>query len=167
MTSAPRDPKTQPMTVPRFRAAKAKGSKLSVLTGYDWMWAGILDAAGVDAILVGDSLAMVVQGHPTTLPVTLDEIIYHAKMVVRGTRPRPGGRRHALSLVPGEPLAGDRERGADHQRDRGGRRQIGRGRGTGRNDPRPHRGRHPRHGTRRHETAVDPFARGNGQDPAR
>jgi 3-methyl-2-oxobutanoate hydroxymethyltransferase len=86
MTSAPRDPKTQPMTVPRFRAAKAKGTKLSVLTGYDWMWAGILDAAGVDAILVGDSLAMVVQGHPTTLPVTLDEIIYHAKMVVRGTQ---------------------------------------------------------------------------------
>ena len=73
------------MTVPRFRAAKAKGERLSVLTAYDFLWAGIADAAGVDAILVGDSLAMVVQGHPTTLPVTLEEIIYHAKMVVRGT----------------------------------------------------------------------------------
>jgi len=74
------------MTVPRFRSAKAKGHKLSVLTAYDFLWAGILDAAGVDAILVGDTLGMVVQGHPTTLPVTLDEIIYHAEMVVRATR---------------------------------------------------------------------------------
>jgi 3-methyl-2-oxobutanoate hydroxymethyltransferase len=74
------------MTVPKFVAAKAKGQKLSVLTAYDFLWAGIFDAAGVDAILVGDSLAMVVQGHSTTLPVTLDEIIYHAEMVVRATR---------------------------------------------------------------------------------
>lgn len=74
------------MTVPRFVAAKAKGKKLSVLTAYDHLWAGVFDAAGVDALLVGDSLAMVVQGHTTTLPVTLDQIIYHAEMVVRGTR---------------------------------------------------------------------------------
>jgi 3-methyl-2-oxobutanoate hydroxymethyltransferase len=73
------------MTVPRFAAAKSKGVKLSVVTAYDFSWARIFDAAGVDAILVGDSLAMVVQGHSTTLPVTLDEIIYHAKLVVRGT----------------------------------------------------------------------------------
>ena len=76
----------QVMTVPRFAAAKANGVKLAVLTAYDFSWAGIFDAAGVDAILVGDSVAMVVQGHSTTLPVTLDEIIYHAKLVVRGTR---------------------------------------------------------------------------------
>lgn len=74
------------ITVPRFVAAKSKNVKLSVLTAYDFTWAGIFDEAGVDAILVGDSVAMVVQGHPTTLPVTLDEIIYHAKLVVRGTR---------------------------------------------------------------------------------
>jgi len=74
------------MTVPRFVAAKAKGRKLSVLTAYDFLWAGLFDAAGVDAILVGDTLGMVVQGHATTLPVKLDEIIYHAEMVVRGTR---------------------------------------------------------------------------------
>jgi 3-methyl-2-oxobutanoate hydroxymethyltransferase len=76
----------QIITVPRFVAAKSKNVKLSVLTAYDFTWAGIFDEAGVDAILVGDSVAMVVQGHPTTLPVTLDEIIYHAKLVVRGTR---------------------------------------------------------------------------------
>jgi 3-methyl-2-oxobutanoate hydroxymethyltransferase len=74
------------MTVPRFVAAKAKGTKLSVLTAYDYLWAGLVDAAGVDAILVGDSLSMVVQGHATTLPVTLDQMIYHAEMVVRATR---------------------------------------------------------------------------------
>jgi 3-methyl-2-oxobutanoate hydroxymethyltransferase len=76
----------QVMTVPRFVAAKAKGRKLSMLTAYDFVWASIFDAAGVDAILVGDSLAMVVQGHATTLPVTLEEMIYHAEMVVRGTK---------------------------------------------------------------------------------
>jgi 3-methyl-2-oxobutanoate hydroxymethyltransferase len=76
----------RPVTVPRFVEAKKQGRKLSVLTAYDFLWAGLLDAAGVDAILVGDSLGMVVQGKPTTLPVTLDEIIYHAEMVVRAVR---------------------------------------------------------------------------------
>lgn len=74
------------MTVPRFVDAKQRGQKLSVLTAYDFLWAGLLDAAGVDAILVGDSLGMVVQGKATTLPVTLDEMIYHAEMVVRAVR---------------------------------------------------------------------------------
>jgi len=77
---------SQVVTVPRFVAAKGKRAKLAILTAYDFAWAGIFDDAGVDAILVGDTVAMVVQGHPTTLPVTIDEIIYHAKMVVRGTR---------------------------------------------------------------------------------
>ncbi|MCC7418704.1 MAG: 3-methyl-2-oxobutanoate hydroxymethyltransferase [Planctomycetaceae bacterium] len=74
------------MTVPRFVAAKREGRKLSMLTAYDFLWAGLFDAAGVDSILVGDTLGMVVQGHPTTLPVTLDEMIYHARMVMRGVR---------------------------------------------------------------------------------
>src|SRR5690348_1351735 len=77
---------TRPMTVPRFVEAKQKGRKLSVLTAYDFLWAKLLDEAGVDAILVGDTLGMVVQGKATTLPVTLDEIIYHAEMVVRAVR---------------------------------------------------------------------------------
>jgi 3-methyl-2-oxobutanoate hydroxymethyltransferase len=74
------------MTVPRFRAAKGGGQRLTVLTAYDYLWAGLLDAAGVDALLVGDSLAMVVQGKRTTLSVTMDEIVYHAEMVVRAVR---------------------------------------------------------------------------------
>jgi 3-methyl-2-oxobutanoate hydroxymethyltransferase len=74
------------VTVPRFVEAKRRAQKLSVLTAYDFLWAGLLDAAGVDAILVGDSLGMVVQGKATTLPVTLEEIIYHAEMVVRAVR---------------------------------------------------------------------------------
>ena len=56
-----------------------------MVTAYDHLWAGIMDEAGVDSILVGDSLAMVVQGHSSTLPVTVDEMIYHAKTVVRAT----------------------------------------------------------------------------------
>src|SRR5438876_8512684 len=79
-------PENRPVTVPRFVEAKKRGRKLSVLTAYDYLWAGLLDAAGVDAILVGDSLGMVVQGKATTLPVTLEEMIYHAEMVVRAVK---------------------------------------------------------------------------------
>jgi 3-methyl-2-oxobutanoate hydroxymethyltransferase len=74
------------VTVPEFRAAKARGEKLAVVTAYDYTAARLVDEAGVDAILVGDSVGMVVQGHPTSLPVTLDEIIYHTRCVVRGVR---------------------------------------------------------------------------------
>jgi 3-methyl-2-oxobutanoate hydroxymethyltransferase len=66
------------MTVPKFTARKAAGRKISMLTAYDYPTASLLDSAGVDGILVGDTLGMVVQGHPTTLPVTLDQMIYHA-----------------------------------------------------------------------------------------
>jgi 3-methyl-2-oxobutanoate hydroxymethyltransferase len=75
----------RPITVPDFVAARQQ-RKLSVLTAYDFAWAGMLDEAGVDAILVGDTLGMVVQGKQTTLPVTLDEMIYHAEMVCRAVR---------------------------------------------------------------------------------
>ncbi len=76
-------PRTQRMTVPRFAALKSQGRKISVLTAYDYPFAALVDQAGVDAILVGDSLAMVVQGHANTLPATLDQMIYHAEMVGR------------------------------------------------------------------------------------
>jgi 3-methyl-2-oxobutanoate hydroxymethyltransferase len=75
-----------PLTVPKFVAMKATGQKISMLTAYDHAMAGLLDEAGVDGILVGDSLSMVVQGHPTTLSVTLDQMIYHAEMVGRAVR---------------------------------------------------------------------------------
>jgi 3-methyl-2-oxobutanoate hydroxymethyltransferase len=74
------------MTVPKFIALKNSGKKIAVLTAYDYPWASIIDQAGVDAILVGDSLAMVVQGHKTTLPVTLDQMIYHGEMVARAAQ---------------------------------------------------------------------------------
>ena len=74
------------ITVPVFRDLAVQGQKLTMLTAYDYLWAGIMDEAGVDCILVGDSLAMVVQGRSTTLPVTLDEMIYHGEMVARAVR---------------------------------------------------------------------------------
>jgi 3-methyl-2-oxobutanoate hydroxymethyltransferase len=77
--------KPKPVTVPDFLAARSRGTRLAVITAYDYTFARLLDEAGVDAILVGDSLGMVVQGHATALPVTLDEMIYHTKCVVRGT----------------------------------------------------------------------------------
>jgi 3-methyl-2-oxobutanoate hydroxymethyltransferase len=60
------------------------GERIACLTAYDFLTARLLDQAGVDIVLVGDSLGMVFQGHETTIPVTLDEMIYHAKAVVRG-----------------------------------------------------------------------------------
>lgn len=74
------------MTVPEFRAAKGRGTPLAVLTAYDWTMARLLDGAGVDALLVGDSLGMVVQGEATTLGVTMDEMIYHTRLVARGAQ---------------------------------------------------------------------------------
>jgi 3-methyl-2-oxobutanoate hydroxymethyltransferase len=74
------------MTVPEFRASKGRGTKLAVITAYDYTSARLTDEAGVDAILVGDSLGMVVQGQSTSLPVTLQEMIYHTRCVVRGVR---------------------------------------------------------------------------------
>lgn len=74
------------LTVPEFVAKKKAGKRISVLTAYDHAFAQLIDDAGVDCILVGDSLSMVVQGHSTTLPVTLDEMIYHAEMVGRAVK---------------------------------------------------------------------------------
>lgn len=80
------------LTVPRFSAMKAEGRKITVLTAYDYTTARLVDACGVEGILVGDSLSMVVQGHANTLPVSLDEMIYHGEMVGRAVR-------HALVIV--------------------------------------------------------------------
>jgi 3-methyl-2-oxobutanoate hydroxymethyltransferase len=74
------------MTVPEFTSAKARGARLTMLTAYDYTMARLLDDAGVDAILVGDSLGMVVQGEPNSLKVTLEETIYHTRLVARGVR---------------------------------------------------------------------------------
>ena len=87
MTAQPRQ-----ITVPKFAAMKAAGRKITMLTAYDYTMAELVDSAGIEGILVGDSLAMVVQGHPNTLPVTMDQIIYHAEMVGRAVE-------HALVVV--------------------------------------------------------------------
>ena len=63
---------------------KLKGEKISMLTSYDYSMARIVDQAGIDVILVGDSASNVMAGHETTLPITLDQMIYHAASVVRG-----------------------------------------------------------------------------------
>ena len=77
-------PRRKPVTVPGLRAMKARGEKIVVLTCYDASFAAHMEAAGVDVALVGDSLGMVVQGHASTLPVTLDQMVYHASLVARG-----------------------------------------------------------------------------------
>jgi 3-methyl-2-oxobutanoate hydroxymethyltransferase len=74
------------VTVPDLQRMKEAGTKITALTAYDFPFGRIVDDAGIDVILVGDTLGMVVQGLETTLPVTLDEIIYHCRMVARGRR---------------------------------------------------------------------------------
>jgi 3-methyl-2-oxobutanoate hydroxymethyltransferase len=74
------------VTIQTLRRKKTAGDKLTMLTCYDATFARLLDAAGVDILLVGDSLGMVIQGQTTTLPVTLDEMIYHVRAVARGTQ---------------------------------------------------------------------------------
>lgn len=73
-------------TVHDFLKKKKDGIKITMLTAYDYPFARIVDEAGIDAILVGDSLGMVVQGLENTLPVTMDEMIYHTKMVARAVK---------------------------------------------------------------------------------
>jgi 3-methyl-2-oxobutanoate hydroxymethyltransferase len=74
------------ITVQSFLKMKSDGKKITMLTAYDYPFARILDEAGIDGVLVGDSLGMVVQGLENTLPVSMDEMIYHTKMVSRGVR---------------------------------------------------------------------------------
>lgn len=74
------------ITITDFLKKKAEGKKITMLTAYDYPFAKIVDEAGIDGILVGDSLGMVVQGLENTLPVTMDEMIYHTKMVARAVQ---------------------------------------------------------------------------------
>ena len=76
----------KPVTVPSLREMKTRAEKIAMLTAYDASFAAQLEAAGVDVALVGDSLGMVVQGHASTLPVTLDQMVYHTAAAARGLR---------------------------------------------------------------------------------
>ena len=75
-----------PVTVPILRKKKAAGEKITVLTAYDFPFAKLIDEAGIDIILVGDTLGIVVQGEESTLPVTMDQMIYHTRMVSRAAK---------------------------------------------------------------------------------
>lgn len=77
-------PPRAPMTVPKLRQMKLDGQRIAALTAYDATFARALDRNGIDLVLVGDSLGMVVQGHTSTLPVTVDDIVYHCACVARG-----------------------------------------------------------------------------------
>jgi 3-methyl-2-oxobutanoate hydroxymethyltransferase len=74
------------ITTHQLQAMKERGEKISMLTAYDYSMATILDGAGIDVLLVGDSASNVMAGHETTLPITLDQMIYHASSVVRGIK---------------------------------------------------------------------------------
>lgn len=86
---------TERVTIPTLHRMAAKDERITVVTAYDVTFARMFDEAGVDAILVGDSLGMVIQGHDTTLPVTVDEVIYHCRAVARGTH-----RAHLIGDMP-------------------------------------------------------------------
>ena len=73
-------------TLTKLQTMRGKGEKIAVLTCYDASFAALLEAQGTDVLLVGDSLGMVLQGHETTLPVTLADMVYHTACVARGAK---------------------------------------------------------------------------------
>jgi 3-methyl-2-oxobutanoate hydroxymethyltransferase len=79
-----RDSARPPVTLATLQSMKASGEKIAALTCYDASFAVLVDAAGADVVLVGDSLGMVIQGHDTTVPVTMNDIVYHCRAVARG-----------------------------------------------------------------------------------
>jgi 3-methyl-2-oxobutanoate hydroxymethyltransferase len=86
MTTQTRTTHAKPLRVPDFVAMKTRGEKIAMLTAYDATMARLLDQAGVDAFLVGDSLGMVILGHETTLPVTMEDMLRHTQAVTHGTK---------------------------------------------------------------------------------
>src|ERR1700744_2059173 len=74
------------ITTHTLQRMKLNGEKISMITAYDYSFGRIFDAAGIDVILVGDSASNVMAGHETTLPITLDQMIYHASSVMRGAK---------------------------------------------------------------------------------
>lgn len=86
MTPAASAVPRKPITLHRLRDMHAQREKIAMVTAYDATFARLVDDAGVDCILVGDSLGMIVQGQSSTVPVTLDDMVYHTRCVVRGNR---------------------------------------------------------------------------------
>ncbi len=92
-------PPTRRITINELKRMKERGEKIAMVTAYDATAARLVGAAGVDVVLVGDSLGMVVQGHDSTLPVTLDQMVYHSAMVRRGLA-RSGAAAHLVGDLP-------------------------------------------------------------------
>jgi 3-methyl-2-oxobutanoate hydroxymethyltransferase len=86
MSTQPQPPPQKRQTIPGLRDLKREGKRFAMVTAYDFVQARTVEDAGIDVILVGDSLSNVLLGHETTLPVTLDEMIYHTKAVVRARK---------------------------------------------------------------------------------
>jgi 3-methyl-2-oxobutanoate hydroxymethyltransferase len=76
----------KPVTLTTIREMKRRGEKITCLTAYDYSFASLLDNAGIDMVMVGDSLGMVMQGHDSTLPVSVADMVYHARCVARGAK---------------------------------------------------------------------------------
>ncbi|PZR11481.1 MAG: 3-methyl-2-oxobutanoate hydroxymethyltransferase [Archangium gephyra] len=85
----------KPVTIHTLKKLKDAGQKICMVTAYDATFARLFDEAGADVLLVGDSVGMVVQGHESTLPVTMDQMVYHSRAVVRGTK-----RAHVVGDMP-------------------------------------------------------------------
>lgn len=83
-SAASPEPKQKPIRIPDLARMKAAAEKITMLTSYDASFAVLADAAGIDVVLVGDSLGNVIQGHSSTLPVTVDDMVYHTRAVARG-----------------------------------------------------------------------------------
>lgn len=95
MSTQPRAPRVKRVTVPGLKERVEAGHRLTMLTAYDSTFAHLFDEAGIDILLVGDSVGMVVQGHDDTLSVTLDDIVYHCRAVARST-----SRAHIVADMP-------------------------------------------------------------------
>lgn len=96
MSAQPADTPVRALTVQDFHTMREQGDKIACLTAYDATFATLEDQAGVDIILVGDSLGMVIQGLRTTVPVTMDDLVYHTRCVAAGLNAQPRGSRAFL-----------------------------------------------------------------------
>ncbi len=147
------------ITVRDFRLKKEKGEPIAMLTAYDYPVARALDRAGIDAILVGDSLGMVALGYANTLPVTMDEMIHHCKAVARGaSRPLLIGDMPFLSYQTSPGRRGPQRRTLPQGSLDGSGQARGRARDAAR-DPGRARGGHPGARAPRPHAAVGPQVR--------
>ena len=147
------------LPLPELLEMKRRGEKIVMVTAYDAPSGRLADAAGVDLILVGDSSGMVVHGRESTVPVTLDEIVFMTQWVTRGAKRPIVIADMPFGIVRGVGRAGDRERGAAREGGRRGRGQARARRHVGRAREGDRRRRDPRDGPRRPDPADGDRAR--------